>query len=114
MHECTLMNTLLVRAESECRSAGATRVLAIRLLVGDFSGVEPFSLRSAFELLAPGTIAEGARLEIDRVPLCAECEACSRQFRVEAFQFLCPECRSGRTRILSGDELVLESLTVAP
>jgi hydrogenase nickel incorporation protein HypA/HybF len=112
MHETALMAQLLRRVEQEARAAGAARVKAVRLRVGELSGVEPRLLESAFDWLAPGTVADGARLEIEPVPLEASCEACGRRFRVEQFHFRCPACGGDRTRAVAGEELVLEGLSV--
>jgi hydrogenase nickel incorporation protein HypA/HybF len=114
MHETSVMISLLTRVEAEARAAGASRVTVIRLRAGELSGVEPVSLLSAFDLLAPGTIAEGARLEIEPEPLVADCVDCGHRFRVEAFRFSCPTCHGGQTRIAAGNDLMLESVTVAP
>jgi hydrogenase nickel incorporation protein HypA/HybF len=112
MHETALMTQLLRRIEREARAAGAARVKAVRLRVGELSGVEPRLLESAFAWLAPGTVADGASLEIEPVPLEASCESCGQRFRVEQFRFRCPACGGDRTRAVAGEDLILESLTV--
>ncbi len=113
MHETALMAQLLDRVEREARLANASRVTRIRLKVGELAGVEPGLLESAFQLLGPGTIASRATLEIESVPLTARCETCDATFPVERFQFRCPTCQGGPTRVVSGEELVIESITIA-
>jgi hydrogenase nickel incorporation protein HypA/HybF len=113
MHETTLAAQLLRRIERAARAEGAARVTAVRLRVGEFAGVEPELLRIGFLRLAAGTMAEGARLEVEPVPLEAECAECGLRFRVEAFRFACPACGSGRTRVVSGEEMTLEEMTIA-
>ena len=113
MHETALAAQLLRRVEGAARAEGAARVTAVRLLVGEFAGVEPELLESGFRLMAAGTLAQGARLEVERVPLEAECAACGLRFRVRDFRFACPECGSGRTRVVAGEDLVLDALTLA-
>jgi hydrogenase nickel incorporation protein HypA/HybF len=112
MHETALMAHLLRRIERETLAAGAARVTAVRLRVGEFAGVEPGLLEDAFRRLTPGTLAEGARLEVVTVLLGAQCESCGHPFRVEQFRFQCPVCGGRQTRVVAGEELVLESLTV--
>src|SRR6516162_2597170 len=82
MHETTLAAQLLRRIERAARAEGAARVTAVRLRVGEFAGVEPELLRIGFLRLAAGTMAEGARLEVEPVPLEAECAECGLRFRV--------------------------------
>jgi hydrogenase nickel incorporation protein HypA/HybF len=103
---------LLRLTEQAVRSAGAARATAICLRVGEFSGVESWSLQSAIQTLMPGTVARGARLEIEDVPLLARCTPCGCQFPVKSFRFQCPACGAVRTQIISGEELELVSVCV--
>ena len=45
-------------AVDAAQSAGASRVLKLRLRVGSLSGVVPESLRFAFDVVCHGTMAE--------------------------------------------------------
>jgi hydrogenase nickel incorporation protein HypA/HybF len=67
MHETKLCLSLLDLAEQHATRAGAERIVAVRLDVGEWSGVVPEALASAFPLCAAGTRAEGAALHIERV-----------------------------------------------
>lgn len=113
MHETAIVMHLLRKVEQIAQDAHAARVTAVRLRVGELSGVEPSLLESAFAQLAPGTCAGGARLEQEVIPLEALCEPCAYRFRVQQFHFPCPLC-GGRTRAVSGEELVLESVSIEP
>jgi hydrogenase nickel incorporation protein HypA/HybF len=68
MHEAKLCLTLLDLAERRAAAAGAKRILALELAVGEWAGVAPEALAAAFPLCAAGTRAEGAELRIERVP----------------------------------------------
>jgi hydrogenase nickel incorporation protein HypA/HybF len=68
MHEAKLCLTLLALAERRAAAAGATRILALELAVGEWAGVAPEALAAAFPLCAAGSAAEGAELRIERVP----------------------------------------------
>jgi hydrogenase nickel incorporation protein HypA/HybF len=111
MHELSLMAGLLRQIEEAALASGAGRVTAVSLKVGELAGVEPALLSGAFDLLAPGTVAEGASLDIEHVPLTAECESCG-PFRVERFRFRCPSCGGAGTRVVAGEDVILESLVV--
>ena len=87
-------------------------VTAVRLRVGEFAGIEPSLLEDAFRRQSPGTSAEGARLEVVAVLLEALCDSCGHRFRIEQFRFRCPICGGCRTRVVAGEELELESLSV--
>jgi hydrogenase nickel incorporation protein HypA/HybF len=67
MHEAKLCLSLLDLAEQHATRAGAERIVAVRLDVGEWSGVVPEALALAFPLCAAGTRADGAALHIERV-----------------------------------------------
>jgi hydrogenase nickel incorporation protein HypA/HybF len=119
MHELSLARALLDEAERIRRAHGAGRVLALQVDVGEMSGVEPESLRSALELLAESGNSSsscrlGARpgLELRLVPVEASCAACGTRGRVVRFQFRCPGCGATRLTVLGGAELILRGLTL--
>jgi hydrogenase nickel incorporation protein HypA/HybF len=112
MHESAVAAQLLRKIEWSARAEGMSRVTAIRVRVGAFAGVDPARLRSAFRLLTLGTMAEGARIQIEPVPIEAECTACGFQFRIESFRFACPACACGESRVVSGEEMILDEVTV--
>jgi hydrogenase nickel incorporation protein HypA/HybF len=68
MHEAKLCLSLLALAERSAADAGAARILAVELAVGEWSGVVPEALEAAFPICAQGTRAAGATLRIERVP----------------------------------------------
>lgn len=112
MHELSLMEHTLDLAADAARRQGARRILEIRLKVGALSGVVPEALAFAFEALAPGTPAEGARLRIDHEPLACYCSACNLEFAPAGDCLECPQCRSPRAEIRRGRELELAALEV--
>lgn len=112
MRESTLIAQLLTRLEQAGRAAGAARVSAVRLRIGECAGIEPERLIQTFNTRSLGTIAQGAILSIEWVSLQARCDACGGRFRIVRYQFVCPGCGSQRVRVIAGEEFVLESLTV--
>lgn len=68
MHEAKLCLSLLALAEQRAAAAGAARILALELAVGEWCGVAPEALAAAFSVCAEGTRAAGATLRLERVP----------------------------------------------
>ena len=59
MHERSLVRSLLAQVQALAAEHPADRVAAIRVRIGEFSGVEPELLQSAYEeLAAPRTCVE--------------------------------------------------------
>jgi hydrogenase nickel incorporation protein HypA/HybF len=93
------------RAQSGVRAsqAGGRRAL---------SGVVPEALEFAFEALAPGTVAEGARLAVENVPARFWCRRCAREFQADDLLAVCPDCQEASGEIRAGRELELASLEI--
>jgi hydrogenase nickel incorporation protein HypA/HybF len=112
MHEFSVASALLKQVAELAVREGAERITQVRVSVGEFSGVEPELLRLAFEQLIPGSPADGAQVMIEPVSLQAGCRRCETTFAVASFRFQCPECGSPDVRIVQGEELILESVTL--
>jgi hydrogenase nickel incorporation protein HypA/HybF len=110
MHEYSLISALMRELEQRRLAEGADRLLAIRLEVGEFAGVEPELLRSAFRQLTAGTWLEQTTIELHAVPLSARCDGCGHEFPVRRFQFVCPSCCATAVTVVRGEELMLESI----
>jgi len=106
------MQSALAAALESARQAGAQRVLVIRLRVGALSGVVPEALEFAFQALAPGTSAEGARLAVEPVPARFWCAPCAAEFTADEFFAECPACHTPSTQLRAGRELQLASLEI--
>jgi hydrogenase nickel incorporation protein HypA/HybF len=68
VHEAKLCLSLLDLALASLREARGERILALRVRVGELSGVVPGALSAAFPLCARGTPAEGAELALEPAP----------------------------------------------
>ena len=110
MHEFALCQALLTTVARLAAQHHARAVGRVRLAVGPLSGAEPALLTRAFALARMGTIAEGATLEVVLKPTVIACAACRAEFAVEANRLLCPSCGGRETRLVGGDELILETL----
>jgi hydrogenase nickel incorporation protein HypA/HybF len=65
MHETSLLRGLLHQIEVLARRNATERVTVVRLRLGPLAHVESDHLREHFAETARGTVAEGARLEIE-------------------------------------------------
>ena len=112
MHEFSLVQGLLEQVDVLRREQQAERVVSIHVSVGEFSGVEPELFREAYQTLIEETPLRGAELQMNCVPLESRCDECGHDFAVERFRFECPKCESTAVTVVSGEGLVLESVTV--
>ncbi len=70
---------LVTIIEESMRANGMTRLETARMRVGEMAPVVPEALEFCFDAATRGTLAEGARLEIIRVPLMADCRDCGTE-----------------------------------
>ncbi len=108
MHEYSLARALLNQVEQIVRREGATGVFSVCVTIGEFSGVDPDLLQSAFEDVAELSCFGKTELLIEKVALEARCENCSNEFLVERFRFVCPKCECAQVRVIRGEEMMLE------
>jgi hydrogenase nickel incorporation protein HypA/HybF len=85
-------------------------VQRVRVRVGTLQRVVPDSLQFSFRLLADGTPASDALLEIKQVPARIRCKTCGAKTTLKAALFACKFCGTSNVEILSGDELVVDAL----
>jgi hydrogenase nickel incorporation protein HypA/HybF len=110
MHELSVCQSLLRQVAEIARREGAERVELIRLRIGPLSGVEPDLLEQAFGIARAGTVAADAELVIEQLPVRVRCTRCGAETDARPNRLLCGRCGDYRTRLLSGDELLLASL----
>ena len=109
MHEMSIAQSVLDIILQESLSNKVNRVLSVAIKVGELSAVETESLRFCFELVSKGSLAEGARLDIERVQVTCHCKDCGSDFAVRELIFSCPSCGGSRVEMLSGRELSIDS-----
>ncbi|MGA2802100.1 MAG: hydrogenase maturation nickel metallochaperone HypA [Verrucomicrobiota bacterium] len=112
MHELSIMQSALDQVLERARLAGAGRVHAIRLRIGVLSGVVPEALQFAFEVLADGTPAHGAKLVIEDVPAKFWCAMCDHEFKATRMFAECPDCHHPSAELRAGREMELTSMEV--
>ncbi len=110
MHELSVCQALVGQVEAIARRESAARVTTIHLAIGPLSGVEAELLRRAWPLAAGATIAADAELIIEQAAVRVACSVCGAETEAKANRLLCGECGEWRTRLVSGDEMLLTRL----
>ena len=112
MHELAITQGILDLVAEHAAAAGAARVTAIDIVVGEMSGFLPDSIQFYWDELSEGTVARGATLRFRRVPLRLACADCGSLFPPGDGRFDCSACGSPRVRVAQGRELRVESIDV--
>ncbi len=111
MHELGIAVEVLDAAVAEAKRHGASKVVGLTLRVGVLRGVVPESLSFLFGHVAKGTIAEGARMEIEEEPIRVVCRACGPSEGME-FTLECPACGRPWNAVEGGDSLRIVSIEI--
>ena len=112
MHELSLCQALVDQVLQVARSQDAVAVADIYLRIGPLSGVEGPLMASAFPIAAAGTVVDGARLHLQDAPVTVACQECGTESEVPVNRLVCGNCGDWRTRLVSGDELLLERVVL--
>jgi len=107
VHELSVCQSVISQVEQIARTHGSKAVSLVQLSIGPLSGVEPALLAQAFPLAQAGTLAEGAVLELESLPIRVRCRSCNAESDATANRLLCGVCGDWQTTIISGDELLL-------
>jgi hydrogenase nickel incorporation protein HypA/HybF len=107
-----LCESVLGILQKEAVTHGFRRVKRVQLRVGAFSCAAPAALDFCFQVVARGTLAEGARLDIVRTPGQAWCMACGETVSLNERYDRCPQCGTYELQITGGDELRVNELEV--
>ena len=109
MHEMAITRNVV---DTVCEHAAGRRVHSVRVEVGALCAVAPDSIQFCFDLAVEGTVAEGARLDLDVRQGSALCHSCGREFALDDLILVCP-CSSTDVEVLAGTELKILSMEVS-
>jgi len=112
VHELAVTESLLQMALQHAQPAGATRVTAVHLVIGQLSSIVDDSVQFYWDMISAGTLCEGAQLQFERVPASLLCLTCSHTYILDGELMGCPRCGSERVKVTGGDEFRLESIEV--
>ena len=112
MHEMSLTEGVVEILCEEAQKRGFSRVRTLWLEIGALSAVDPAAMEFCFDVVARGTLAEGARLEVVRTPGQGWCLDCEKTVPLEERFGCCPECGGGHVQMTGGDEMRVRELEV--
>jgi hydrogenase nickel incorporation protein HypA/HybF len=110
MHEIGLCEGIL---DAVLTRAAGRHVTGVRVRVGALHRVAEPALDQAFEMLAAGTVAENATVDVIVVPVRAVCGLCGWTGESDDAFAVCGACGGTDVAVEGGDELILESIRLA-
>jgi len=111
MHELSVAHAV-VSTVVDALPTPDTRVLQVRLRVGELSGLVPQALEFAYDVAAQGTPLADAALVIERSPVIIDCPTCGPQQLASTHDFRCPSCAQPCGNVIGGKELEIVDITL--
>ncbi len=115
MHELPITESILKIVLKHAETNNVRRVMSINLQVGKLSDLEDEWIQRYFDYLSKGTVAQGAKLKIERTPIMVQCNACSTSYEAEVEKLgdlVCPTCGERGGTLLSGREYYIKEMEV--
>ena len=109
MHELGITRNLVAIVSEQ---AHGQRVRRVWLEIGARSALMPDAVRFCFDVVAQGTVLEGAVLDILEIVPGLQCEDCGSYAPPAADVLDCAHCGSTKLRRRSGDELNIKAMEV--
>lgn len=110
MHELSICQAMLKQVLDIAQDYPEHKIESITLKMGPLSGAEPLLLEHAFPLASVDTVAEGAKLIIEQLPVKVRCLQCGAESEALLNRLLCQQCGDWQTQLQSGDEMLLASI----
>lgn len=133
MHEWALAKDVISTSLKVAEGKNVKEIVKIKIKVGELQQIDEDVFESALKELAKGTLAEGARIEIEPERAIFECRACGREWtfsdsreklgseKSEAIHLFpalaqificCPKCGSQDFEIKKGREVWVDSIQI--
>ena len=105
MDERELANTVVEIVDRAAYRNGVHHVARVHIAIGGRRVFDLQTLDAAFQTVARGTVAEGARLEVRVLPVTRRCHNCGTNFEAAADDCECPHCGHCHTDPITGEEV---------
>jgi hydrogenase nickel insertion protein HypA len=115
MHELPITESILKIVLKHAQMNNASQVLTVHLQIGKLSDIEDEWIQRYFDYLSKGTIAEGAKLKIERMPAMVKCNSCSNIYEADIQKMgnlTCPACGETKGTLVSGREYHIKDMEV--
>lgn len=106
MHELGITRSIVAIVSEQAKGRKVRRVT---LDIGKLSGIEAPAVRFCFDVVAEGTVLEGATLDIHEIEGRARCAACGAEFEIKTLYAPCA-CGARQLLRLAGEELKIRTM----
>jgi hydrogenase nickel incorporation protein HypA/HybF len=115
MHELYITKSIFHIVLKHAVKGNVNRVVSVNLEIGSLSDLQGEWLQRYFDRLSSGTVVEGAKLKITRVPTVFQCSQCHQSFEISSLikeDLFCPHCHDREVSLVSGREYHIKNMEV--
>ena len=115
MHELPMTKSIFRSVVTKAESVGATGVNRVVLEIGILRDFIPEIVQKYWDFIAPGSIAQGACIEIIELDAEAICGRCSTAYTITKAHLMdahCPHCGYEYGTMIRGNELRIKGIEI--
>lgn len=114
MHELSLMRNVVKTVLMAAEGNHSSSIRSVTLLVGESRAFEEKWAQIYFDMLSENTIAEGARVVLETVPITGACLDCGEIYRIDLKdkQCCCPKCGGKEYKVITGREMIVKNIEI--
>ncbi len=112
MHELWLCKNIFNIINTKMQNEPDKRVTKVVIEAGELLAIDQDSLKFSFKVLSKNTFADGAILEIVKIPGKATCDSCHKNVSYKNYADVCENCKQGNLKIIRGEELLVKYMEV--
>ena len=111
MHEMGIAIDLIEQVLKVGKENNLKSISEIEIEAGVLRLIEPEAMQVAWKSVCEETIAEGSTMKLSEIAPSAKCRKCNNMFTPEMDDFRCPKCSIADVELISGNDLILKSIT---
>ena len=112
MHELSVTEGILKICLDEEKKHNFKKVKNIKIKVGELTGLIPSCISYYFDIVSKNTVAEGAEIKVEKIPVIIYCNDCDYKGELEERKYDCPSCKGNNYKIIGGKEFYLDTMEV--
>jgi len=115
MHELQVTESILNIVLKHAPADKVKKIVAIHLNIGELSDLENEWIQQYFDYLSKDTLAEGAKLIIERIPIRLKCDSCQNEFEIkrdEIKNIECRRCGNKKCSLIAGRDYFIKNMEV--
>lgn len=113
MHELGIVMQVIDQVEKAAEENRVSKVLKLRMEVGEVSSVVPELFTDCFQWAKKKTVhMQEAELDMVILEAISYCQDCKQTYKTTAYARQCPHCGSGSTYLVTGNEINIKDIEV--